>query len=68
MAQKIDMEDKDSINWKESIVKWIVVIIVCTIGIVFSGCSNKTHVITEWDGDREIRWYTTDETKIKNNE
>ena len=23
------------------------------------GCSHKTHVITEWDGDREIRWYST---------
>ena len=32
---------------------------------LFKGCVakphvTKTHVITEWDGDREIRWYTTD--------
>ena len=24
-------------------------------------CSKKTHVITEYDGDREIRWYSKKE-------
>tara|TARA_R110000803_G_scaffold44008_1_gene93437 strand:+ start:57 stop:263 length:207 start_codon:yes stop_codon:yes gene_type:complete len=27
------------------------------------GCSHKTHVITEYDGEREIRWYTTNKKK-----
>ena len=27
------------------------------------GCSHKTHVITEYDGEREIRWYTTNKNK-----
>jgi|21_taG_2_1085346.scaffolds.fasta_scaffold00189_9 hypothetical protein len=25
-----------------------------------SCCATKHHVITEYDGDREIRWYTTE--------
>jgi len=33
------MKGKDSINWKEAIVKWIVVIIVCVIGLTFAGCN-----------------------------
>jgi len=24
-------------------------------------CCDKEHVITEWDGDREIRWYSSSE-------
>ena len=28
--------------------------------LLISSCQTKTHVITEWDGDREIRWHTTD--------
>jgi hypothetical protein len=24
-------------------------------------CCEKTHVITEWDGEREIRWYSINE-------
>tara|TARA_R110000823_G_scaffold271526_1_gene390968 strand:+ start:1090 stop:1290 length:201 start_codon:yes stop_codon:yes gene_type:complete len=27
--------------------------------ISLCGCSHKTYVITEYDGDREIRWYST---------
>ena len=27
---------------------------------IFNGCATKTHVITEMDGDREIRWYSTE--------
>ena len=26
-------------------------------------CCDKKHVITEWDGDREIRWYSSSEEK-----
>lgn len=39
----------------------IVVILITTL----CSCSNKVHVITEWDGDREIRWYSN---KKNNNE
>jgi len=38
------------------------IILLITI-ITLSSCSNKIHVITEMDGDREIRWYTTKEKK-----
>ena len=31
------MQNKESINWKEAIVKWIVVLIACTIGLLFAG-------------------------------
>ena len=26
--------------------------------IISTSCSKRTAVITEWDGDREIRWYS----------
>ena len=26
-------------------------------------CCEKTHVITEWDGDRQINWYSSTEEK-----
>jgi len=32
----------------------IMLILLCT------SCSKRTHVITEWDGDREIRWYSNE--------
>lgn len=39
-------------------------IIVLTFWLVIlmslSTCSKKTHVITEWDGNRKINWYSTD--------
>ena len=28
---------------------------------IFNGCSTKTHVITETDGDRVINWYSDTE-------
>ena len=34
--------------------------IIILVLLVLSSCQTKTHVITEWDGDREIRWYTTE--------
>jgi hypothetical protein len=33
-------------------------IILLTLVSLFS-CSHRIHVITEYDGDREIKWYTT---------
>lgn len=36
------------------------IIILIIISFLFS-CSNKVHVITEYDGDREIRWYSKKE-------
>ena len=38
--------------------KLIKIILLLTI---LSSCSNKVHVITEWEGDKEIRWYSTKE-------
>jgi len=35
-------------------------ILIIIILISLSACSKKTHVITEWDGDRQIDWYSTD--------
>ena len=37
-----------------SVVGMIILLILTSL---FS-CSHRTHVITEWDGDREIRWYS----------
>ena len=36
---------------------------IAIVLLIISSCSNKVHVITEWDGDREIRWYSTKEKK-----
>ena len=35
-------------------------VIVIIIILALSSCQTKTHVITEWDGEREIRWHTTE--------
>ena len=35
-------------------------VILLILTSLFS-CSHKTHVITEWDGEKEIRWYSTNE-------
>ena len=32
--------------------------------LLFSSCSTKTHVITEMDGEREVRWYSKEEPKV----
>jgi len=40
---------------------FIGIMIILGVAIMFNGCATKTHVITEWDGDREIRWYSTNE-------
>jgi len=34
------------INWKEAIIKWIVVIMVCAIAFIFSGCTG-TYYLTD---------------------
>jgi len=36
---------------------------IIIILLVLSSCSNKVHVITEYDGDREIRWYSNEKKK-----
>ena len=37
------------------------IVILIILIITLPSCSNKVHVITEYDGDREIRWYSTKE-------
>ena len=54
MAQKIDMVRKLK---QYQLILAIVILLI----LVLSSCKTKNHVITEWDGDREIRWYSTDE-------
>jgi len=41
----------------------IMVLVGCTTTKKTKKCCEKDHVITEWDGDREIRWYSTTEKK-----
>jgi len=38
---------------------WIGILLL-TLLMLLTSCSTKTHVITEWDGNRQINWYTTD--------
>ena len=33
-------------------------LIIVVIIVLFSGCSERIHVITEQDGDRVINWYS----------
>ena len=35
----------------------------CTTTQPTKKCCKKTHVITEWDGNREINWYSSTEEK-----
>jgi len=45
------------------------IIITMIIMVLFGGCTttkkccDKEHVITEWDGDRQINWYSSTEEK-----
>ena len=60
---KTPKQIKDSENFISfSIMGIIILLILMTL---LGGCTTtkKTHVITEWDGDRQINWYTTDEQK-----
>ena len=41
----------------------IIGILFLTLLMLLTSCSTKTHVITEWDGNRQINWYTTDKQK-----
>ncbi len=36
----------------------IMVLVGCTTTKKTKKCCDKEHVITEWDGDRQINWYT----------
>ena len=44
-------------------------IIILTLLMLLIGCTTtkkcceKEHVLTEWDGDRQINWYSTKEKK-----
>ena len=33
--------------------------------VLLTSCSHRTHVITEYDGDREIRWYSTNPSTVR---
>ena len=59
---KTPQQYKDSVNF---ITIGIGMIILLTLMTLLGGCTTtkKTHVITEWDGDRQINWYTTNEQK-----
>jgi len=35
----------------------------CTTTKKIDKCCDKEHVITEWDGDRQINWYSSSEEK-----
>ena len=48
--------DSSSFAWY-GVVGMIILLILASL----LSCSHKTHVITEYDGDREIRWYSTNE-------
>jgi len=41
----------------------LMVLVGCTTTKKTKKCCKEDHVITEWDGDREIRWYSTTEKK-----
>lgn len=36
--------------------RFLLIFLICLI----CGCSKKIHIITEYDGDRVIHWYTKD--------
>jgi len=42
-----------------SFIGWLCLLLFLIIVVLTQGCVTKTHVITEMDGDREIRWYST---------
>lgn len=46
---------------KARILRLTVFIFIAVMCLTFYGCKTKNHVITEWDGDREIRWYSAEE-------
>ena len=43
--------------------KYIIIILLLIVAFLISSCVTKTHVITEYDGDRKINWYTTEKQK-----
>jgi len=64
---KTDKQLEDSTKFAGySILGMIILIVIATL---FSSCSttkkccDKEHVITEWDGDRQINWYSSTEEK-----
>ena len=49
--------DSTRFAWYGVVGMTILIILLSLISLC--GCSHKTYVITEYDGDREIRWYST---------
>ena len=35
---------------------------------IISSCSTKQHIITEWDGNKEIKWHSTKKKIMNRNE
>ena len=61
-------EDSAKFAWYGVIGKVILLILVtlfggCGISQPTKKCCEKEHVLTEWDGDRQINWYSTKEKK-----
>ena len=58
-------EDSTKFAWY-GVIGMVILLILMTL---FGGCASpkkccdKEHVITEWDGDRQINWYSTKEKK-----
>ena len=49
-------------NFMKILIIFILLILCgCTTTKKTKKCCNKEHVITEWDGDRQINWYTCKE-------
>ena len=39
------------------------VMMLLSVILALTSCSHRTHVITEYDGDREIKWYSNNKNK-----
>jgi hypothetical protein len=61
-------EDSTKFAWYGVVGMTILVILLSLLGGCATTqptkkCCDKEHVITEWDGDRQINWYSTTEKK-----
>jgi uncharacterized integral membrane protein len=43
----------------------LVMLIISIILMILAACNTRQYVITEYDGDREIRWYSDTTNKEK---
>tara|TARA_B110000285_G_scaffold371_1_gene427 strand:- start:407 stop:574 length:168 start_codon:yes stop_codon:yes gene_type:complete len=39
------------------------VMMLLSVILALTSCSHRTHIITEYDGDRKIEWYSTKNNK-----